>query len=109
MFSARFFFNWKTVFGYIVCTLFQMITALCAGVAYISVIVLIIGICLFIIGFASDLDEKFRELNEKLKPIKHKNLNIYERVDIKRKLADIIQFHGETREFSIEHIFCNLN
>lgn len=67
----------------------------------------VVGFCLFAIGFAADLEEQFRHLNEIMEKVEYDNINMIERDEIERKLARIVKFHGESKEFSIDLKFSN--
>ena len=91
-------FDWKTPLGYVVCVFIQVITLIAAIDLYVSVVVLTIGFCMLIADFASDIKEKLRQFNRIL--ISSDELTTDDRIVLKKRLSEFIEFHSEARELS---------
>lgn len=66
---------------------------------------LTIGFCLLISEFASDIEEKLRQINQDVVIMNDKNPTIDEKFNLTMKLYGIIQFHIEARELSVIFYF----
>lgn len=69
---------------------------------YAAAVSFTIGFCLFIANFALDLEEKLHQLNQYIISLKDKELSAIERIELKKKFIQIVQFHSEARELSID-------
>lgn len=58
--------------------------------------------CVFLIAFCSDLENELRTLNKiiKIEMSGKKKLSARRRIEVKRKLFDIIKFHCDAKQFS---------
>ena len=66
---------------------------------YVSVTILTIGFCMLIADFATDIKEKLRQFNRIL--TSSEELTTDDRVILKKRLNEIIEFHSEARELSV--------
>lgn len=69
------------------------------------ILILIVGFCVFVTAFVSDIEESLRQLNsDVIAAHEMKNLTKREQLKMKEKLFDIIAFHSEsirlTKRFS---------
>ncbi|XP_055296830.1 odorant receptor 22c-like [Sitodiplosis mosellana] len=101
IYPAKYPFNWKTPFGYMVCAFIQTITVHAAGQIFVSVLILVVGFCIFVRAFISDIQDNLLQLNEDFETeIDRLNLCTKERVELKEKLIGIIEFHSESIWFT---------
>lgn len=67
--------------------------------------VLTIGFYMLIADFASDIKEKLRQFDRILISSEDAELNADDLILLKKKLHEIIEFHLEARELSVEFHF----
>lgn len=91
----RFPFNSKTLSGYLVCILIEILTILAAVELFTCALTITITFCLFVTDFISDLQENLLHLNESLIGTERKDQTIADEIKIKKSFIDIITFHSE--------------
>lgn len=64
---------------------------------------LTVGFCLFITSFANDIKEKINQFNKYIVSLEETNLTSEQRVVCKEKISQIIQFHTEAKELSVDY------
>lgn len=89
-------FNWKTPFGYLMCTCLETVSMFSSAVLFVTILTLTIGFCILADAFVSDLEENLRELQEDL--LITEKMRTKNEIAIKKKVIDFIQFHSEARE-----------
>lgn len=102
LFFHRYPFNWKTSIGYLACWLLQVPPVLATAELFIYTLILAIGFCLFLEDFISDIEENLRELNDDLHRTLDNVSNIDQHFEMKIKLFDIIEFHSEAKQLSVQ-------
>lgn len=93
-------FDWKTPFGYVSCVLIELFVVFAACELYVSVVGLTVGVCMVIADFASDNKEKLHQFNRILTGLEDLEISAKDRVMLKKKLTEIIEFNVEARELS---------
>lgn len=67
-----------------------------SAVIFASVLILTIGFCTLADGFASDLEENLRQLQENVNAIDENKMR--KEMAVKKKLLGFIQFHSDARQ-----------
>lgn len=104
--------NGKTLTGYLISSFIEAVLVYVSGAIAVITLILIVGFCLFAVGFVSDIEENLRQLNDDLIVSNEKELtseerlnvkkryNIEKQLNIRKRLTDIMAFHSEAKEFS---------
>lgn len=94
--SFRLPFEWKTPIGYLMCVMIQIPILYLLGDMFFFITLFITTLCIFVTDFVTDIEERLRSLNEM---VLDKTMMIADkRIEMTKKLSDIIQFHSQTRE-----------
>lgn len=91
-------FDWKTPAGYFVSILLQSIPIFIGAKQFIITLAFTTGFCTFLSAFVSDLEEKLRRFSEAIIRMQSDTVLPNDRIEIKRKIAGIIQFHSDAME-----------
>lgn len=84
-----------TLSGYLLLSLIQVVEVVVLAMIFVSVLIMNVGLCLIVIASVADLEENLLQLNEM---IEAKIITAQERIDVTRKLSNIIRFHAEAKE-----------
>ena len=77
--------------------LIQAATIFACGEIFVSVLILVVGFCIFVTAFVADIEESLRQLNsDVIAAHGNKKITKREKVKMKKKLFDIIKFHSES-------------
>lgn len=87
--------NRRSLLGYSLCSAVQIIQTIVTILVFTTVLILIIELCAFVVEFVSDLEENLRQFNAL---IEVKMTTAQERIDLTRKLCEIIRFHAEAKK-----------
>lgn len=98
---ASFFFDWKTPVGYITAIAMQSVAIVLSVNIYVGLLFLYFGVCLFSVTFTTDITLNLHASNKKLKINRSRN----GKLEFKKKLNEIWQFHSDARRLNLSHIF----
>lgn len=94
-------FDWQTPAGYVVCILIQISIVSTVGQIFSAMATITIGLCLFAVGLASDLEENLFRIEIDMSVAEDKPLSPRQIIGLKEKIADFMVFHGEAREYEL--------
>lgn len=97
----RYPFSYKNLLGYLATVVIQTPTLFAATEIFVIALTLSIGLCWFVTTFVTDLEESLRMLNADIIAMKRINGRSSRRTNIRKRIVGIIQFHLESKEFSI--------
>lgn len=103
-FFHRYPFDWETFIGYLACWILQVPPVLATAELFIYTLLLPIGFCLFLEDFISDIEENLHQLSDDLHRIGENLSNIEQKIEIKMKFFDIMEFHSEARQLSVQFL-----
>lgn len=98
----RYPFNWNTLLGYLVCLILQVPPVLAAADLFMFTLILAIGFCLILQDFVSDIVLSLQQLTDDLRRSGENSSNFEQQIELKKKLYDIMQFHSEAKQLSVE-------
>lgn len=91
-------FDWKTPAGYLASIAIQSVNVFLSTEMFFITLIITIGLCLLVTDFVLDLEQDIYRLNADLIGRKDKIFSAAERIEIKKKLIGIVQFHSEAKE-----------
>lgn len=117
--SLRIPWDWKSPNGYGSLIALQMLTLYVTSQIFLCIPFIFYGFRRFFVGFADDIEQSLRDFNQifvnsNVSKVKIQNKNhrkkrsqIFDRrrIEIERKLGEIIDFHAETRQLSDALLF----
>lgn len=94
MLSFRMPWQTSTLPGYLLCSLVQVIDATGMTIVFTTILIMIVGLCILVVDFVSDLEENLVQINGM---IEGKITHAQERIDLIKKLCETIRFHSEAK------------
>lgn len=102
-------FNWRSVLGYVVATVLELLFFFGALEIFVTFLVIFLGLSQFCIAFAKDIKDRFDDFKHHTEQLRGKFL-AFEQVELYKKLCKIIEFHSQAMQlsifFSIEFKLC---
>lgn len=92
-------FNWRSMIGYIFATVFQSILFFGVLEIFLTVLVVFLGICQFLIAFATDIRDRFDDLKHRVELCRRK-FPIANQLGLYKNLCEIVEFHSEAIQLS---------
>lgn len=98
--TNRYPFDWRTPYGYLGCISFQAVSVSYPITESVILLSTTVVCCLFLNAFSTDIEINLRELNELAIEAETYGLTMRRKIQMKKKLIDIMQFHSQAKELS---------
>lgn len=102
-------YDWKSPIKFALTFLLQIIASYYAAAIFFVLLCSFIGFCFISFKFLSDIETSFQNLSTQIiSKSKNKHFTIEDRIRLKTKFCEIVNFHAEVKQLSLVWIKCIL-